>query len=362
MEQASILIVEDELIVAESIAQTLEGFGYAVCGTVSAGAEALAAARDARPDLVLMDIVLKGEMDGIEAADRIRTLYAIPVVFLTAHADAATLGRAKVTEPYGYILKPFHDRDLSTAIEMALYKHQAEKKIQRAERMLALTLKSIGDGVIATDGERRITFMNRVAEELTGWSAEEAMGRPLSEVLHIKDEDIAALEHHLVTSVIRDGLIINLGEDRILVARDGREVPISDSVAPIRDEAGDVPGVILVFRDITKQKQAEEALKESHAQLKETYRLANIGIWKWDVIQDRVSWSEELCRIVGWDTEASPPTYLEHPRLYTPESWARLSDAVGEALEQGTHYELELEMVRPDGERRCTYTLSLIHI
>ena len=103
------------------------------------------------PDLVLMDIFLKGDMDGIQAAEQIRTRYDIPVIFLTAFADPRTLQRAKVTEPFGYILKPFEERELLTAIEMALYKHGMEKKLKDSERWLSTTLKSIDDAIIATD-------------------------------------------------------------------------------------------------------------------------------------------------------------------------------------------------------------------
>jgi CheY-like chemotaxis protein len=121
-----ILIVEDEGIVTLHIKQALEGLGYVVAGTVNSGDDAIIKAAEIRPDLVLMDIVLKGAVDGIEAAEKIRAIVNIPVIYLTAHADESTLQRAKVTEPFGYIVKPFKERDLHIAIEFALYKSKME--------------------------------------------------------------------------------------------------------------------------------------------------------------------------------------------------------------------------------------------
>ena len=120
-----------------------------------------------------MDIMLKGDVDGITAADRIRELYGLPIVYLTAYADDNTLQRAKVTDAFGYILKPFEERELSITIEMALYKHRIEARLRESERWLATTLRSIGDAIIAADTTGAITFMNPIAERLTGWTIAE---------------------------------------------------------------------------------------------------------------------------------------------------------------------------------------------
>jgi CheY-like chemotaxis protein len=122
MSRARILIVEDDRITAEDIRLSLGSLGYSVTGMASSGEEAIKKAEELHPDLVLMDIVLRGDMDGIEAAGRIRARFNIPVVYLTAYADDETLERAKLTQPFGYILKPFDDRELRSNIEMALYR------------------------------------------------------------------------------------------------------------------------------------------------------------------------------------------------------------------------------------------------
>jgi signal transduction histidine kinase len=139
MSKTKILVVEDELITAKGIRSALKSLGYDVLDIVSSGEEAIQKASEIHPDLILMDIKLDGDMDGIEAARQIKDRFSIPVVYLTAHADDATLARAMITEPYGYILKPFEDRDLHIGIEIALYKHQMEEKLIQSEK-----LKSIG--------------------------------------------------------------------------------------------------------------------------------------------------------------------------------------------------------------------------
>ncbi|MBU7019373.1 MAG: response regulator [Theionarchaea archaeon] len=253
-----IVVVEDESIVAKDIKRRLQNLGYTVSAIVSSGEEALEVARE-NPDLYLMDIVLRGEIDGIAAAERLRTQFGIPVIYVTAHADEKTLGRAKMTEPYGYILKPFEDRELHTAIEMALYKHGMEKKLRESQQWLFTTLKSIGDAVIATDTEGLITFMNPVAEALTGWNQEEAAGTFLSEVFHIINEETRKRCENPFEKIVRTGKGTDLANNTILVARDGTELFIADSGAPIRDESH-ILGTVLIFRDITEKRRIEQEM------------------------------------------------------------------------------------------------------
>jgi CheY-like chemotaxis protein len=126
MESARILIVEDEAIVAMAIKKRLLSLGYVVSGVAASGNDAINKVEGTYPDLVLMDILLKDDMDGITAADIIQKRFAVPVVFLTAHSDANTLERAKQVDPYGYIIKPFTERDLNTTIEIALHRHHTD--------------------------------------------------------------------------------------------------------------------------------------------------------------------------------------------------------------------------------------------
>lgn len=158
MAKTSVLVVEDESIVAKDIQNSLKKLGYVVPAVVNSGEDAIDAAGEHRPNLILMDIMLKGDISGIEAAEQIKNRYRIPVIFLTAYADESTLSKAKVTEPYGYIIKPFKEIDLHTSIEMALYKHGKEQEV-RKERDLYSSIvldKSVEDCIFVKSNSRLV--------------------------------------------------------------------------------------------------------------------------------------------------------------------------------------------------------------
>jgi PAS domain S-box-containing protein len=205
-----------------------------------------------------MDIKLKGEMDGVEAAKRIRRQLNVPIVYLTAYTDDKAFRRAKVTEPFGYIVKPFQERDLQITIEMALYKHQMEQKLKEREQWLATTLRSIGEAVIATDGQGRIIFMNIVAEALTGWAQAEALGQELSAVFKVVDEETRRVVKNPAITAIREGVTVALTNHTLLITKENREIPIADRAAPIKDEQGHIAGAVLTFQDYTQRRQVEE--------------------------------------------------------------------------------------------------------
>jgi PAS domain S-box-containing protein len=266
--RARLLIVEDEGIVALNIQRRLEGLGYNVVANVASGEEVIAVVEETRPELVLMDIKLEGKVDGIEAAAQIRDRFQIPVVYLTAYTNEETLNRAKLTEPYGYILKPFEARDLATTIEVALYKYQMEQQLREREEWLATTLKSIGDAVITTDSQGLITFMNPVAEALTCWSLEEVMGNDLTHVFQTINEKTRAVVENPVRLALQQGTIVALENHTLLITKEGTEIPINDSAAPIKNELGKVLGAVLVFHDNIEQQQSEALLQKENERLK----------------------------------------------------------------------------------------------
>jgi PAS domain S-box-containing protein len=273
---ARILVVEDELIIAKGIQKRLQALGYSVAGAAISGEEAVDKALDLLPDLVLMDINLQGGMDGVTAAERIRSQADIPVIYLTAYADADTLERAKVTEPFGYIVKPFQDITLQSSIEMALYKHRMESRLRRSEQWLATILRSVGDGIIATDTAGRVTFLNPVALGLTGWNEEAALGKELSEIFLLKDEETAAKVGEMAAKILRTGESVRLPGTPILLSRDGREFPIEATATPFSGVQGSNMGLALVFHDITERVRFEEALRHSERILSIKNQIANI--------------------------------------------------------------------------------------
>jgi PAS domain S-box-containing protein/putative nucleotidyltransferase with HDIG domain len=251
MDKIRILIVEDESLVARDIENMAVSQGYEVCGIASTGDQSIEMAAQFQPDLVLMDVIIKGSLDGISTAEKIWDSYRIPIIYVTAYADEHTLKRAKITEAFGYILKPFDERELKIAIEMAYYKSRMGTKLREREEWLSALLKSIGDGVIATDKSGTITFMNPLAERLTAWHQEEALRQPLREVFR--------------TVVSRDG-----DEPEIVLwARNGKKFSIEETNMPMSDGRNNSSGHVLVFRDISARKSAEKELKESWEKLHE---------------------------------------------------------------------------------------------
>jgi two-component system cell cycle sensor histidine kinase/response regulator CckA len=247
----NILIVEDEGLIADDIRRRLERLGYTVPAIASSGEEALRLARSESFDLVLMDIRLHGAMDGIAAAEQIRRELAAPVVYLTAHADQDTVSRAARTEPFGYILKPIAEGNLRSTVQIALYKHEMERRLRINEAWLSTTLRSIGDGIIATDTDGGIVFLNAVAERLTGWTAAEAAGRAVMEILSLRDDPSGEPAPNPIYDLFPD-------ETRAyqLMPRNGAALPVEVECFENRDDR-ELLGAILVLRDIRERRQRE---------------------------------------------------------------------------------------------------------
>jgi PAS domain S-box-containing protein len=187
MEKARILLVEDEVIIAMELENKLKKIGYAVTSVVSSGEAALEKAGVDRPDLILMDIRIKGEMDGIETAEAIRKKFGIPIVFSTAYLDEGKIERAKITMPFGYLLKPIQDRDLRVTLEMALYVAEVDNERRTAERSLEQFFNLVPDPVCIASTDGYFKQLNPAWEKLLGFTNEELLSRPLEEFIHPDD-------------------------------------------------------------------------------------------------------------------------------------------------------------------------------
>jgi two-component system cell cycle sensor histidine kinase/response regulator CckA len=263
-----VLVVEDERVVAKDLQRTLTNLGYEVPVTVATADDAIRAAADRCPDLVLMDIRIKGARDGIETAEILKTQFDVPVVYLTAYADQQTVARAKLTEPHAYLLKPVKVDELRTAVEIAIYKHEMERRHRERERWFATTLRSIGDAVISTDASGCITLMNPMAETMTGFQTSEVRGKRLGEIMRLVDETTQEAVEDPVAQVLRAGKMMHVRG--AIVARSGEQRIVADSAAPILDEVGRLLGVVVVFRDVSESRRLERRLEFAE-------RLASLG-------------------------------------------------------------------------------------
>jgi PAS domain S-box-containing protein len=246
--KANILIVEDDFVIAKVLAESLQELGYQVAGIVSTGEEAVERSAKLHPDLVLMDIRLKGEMDGIEAGEAISGDLHIPIVYLTAYSDERTVERAKITEPYGYLIKPFTDTELKTTLEMAIYKHRRERREREKGEWFLETLMAISDGIITTNIEGQISFMNPAAELMTGWQSSESYLRPLPEVLRLVHEGSGNPVENLARRAVAEENLVTGAGDEVLMAKNGTKWPMENRVSPIRDSRGKSIGAVVIFR------------------------------------------------------------------------------------------------------------------
>jgi two-component system, cell cycle sensor histidine kinase and response regulator CckA len=255
-----VLVVEDEGLIARDIAGRLEALGHEVVGIASSAEEAMEKA--AAAEIVLMDIRIDGPIDGVNAAAQIRERYHVPVIFLTGHADRATLDRAKLAEPFGYIVKPLAHAALHTSLEIAVYKHRLERQLEEREAWLRTTLTSVAEAVIVTDVAGRILMMNQAAERLTGWIQPQAAGQPVSKVAQLIDSDSGApADDPIPLAILRDAPV-TLGRNVQLLARDGRLMVVEGSVAPAK-AAGAAIGAVLSMRDVSGRRWEERQLQLS---------------------------------------------------------------------------------------------------
>jgi len=244
---ANILVVENERITANDIKKSLEKAGYYVPAIVSTGEDAIKFSEKYKPDLVLMDIKLKGKMDGIEAAETIGSKFGIPVIYLTSYSDDNTVERVKTThpsafilkEPFGFLHKPFEENELCTAIEIILNRNNEENRLKNHDKLLSSSLKAITDAIIATDQDKKIKFINSSAEKLTGMTEEELIGKNLHEIL-------PDLELKSTSEDFKD--IVN-GEVKFNSKPDVK-TPVEGTITPIKDENGLNNGLIIIFRNM----------------------------------------------------------------------------------------------------------------
>ena len=261
-EMPQILIVEDDGIIAKDLQNILTSMGYLVSGLASSAEEAVRKFEEFKPDLVIMDIVLKGYADGIEVASRMRARRNVPVVYLTAHTDDMTLVRAKITEPFGYILKPFDEKELLITIEMALYKHEMEKKLRDSEETLRALLNATTESAVLTSSDGTVLALNQTAAQRIGREAASVIGQKYSDVIHTGV---------MSSNPININNVLNTGNSSCYEEEiDG--VTCEHSIHPVIDKDGNISRIAVYSKDITERKNQEKSLRKAYEALASTQK------------------------------------------------------------------------------------------
>lgn len=347
MKSARILIVEDVRIFAWSLAKSLHNAGHEVVAIVPSGMKAIETARTEQPDLILMDVVLEGTVDGIEAGSTISAELDIPVIFISGHSEARTIERIKQQEPSAFLPKPIDDKALQIAIELALHKHQVRQQLRESHRWFSTTLNSLGEAVIATDTARTVTFINPVAQRLTGWLADSALKRPVTEIFKLARHASQMGLEELFERESGHALPNADKHHGWLQTRSGHEVPIAYRINPIHDKPDRILGWALVFQDITHQIETEKALRQSEERYRQFFEDDLTGDYVSTPEGDLVECNPAFARIFGFDSVANA-LKVNMAELY-PDPNAR--NAFVEHIRRKKKVEyFDSELVRRDGK------------
>ncbi|MCW8890401.1 MAG: EAL domain-containing protein, partial [Sedimenticola sp.] len=255
-----ILVVEDDLLMGQDISLKLQRLGYEVVAVVATSEDAIQTVANAQPDLILMDIILEGAVDGIETAARIKQSYTIPIIYLTAYDDEDFIKRASITEPYGYVLKPYTARELHAVVSISLYKAQAERTLRQAAQISA-TLASMSDPVLKVDRSGRLQMCNLAAEGFLGRTAEGLLDQPVSSVIKLqwngRGENVLP---GLIDSVFSSGESLEIDQDLVLRNEAAKAVHVSLRISEVPDTADVEGGAVLLLQDISERTAMQEEL------------------------------------------------------------------------------------------------------
>lgn len=323
MTPSSILIVEDEAVVALDLKMQLEDLGYRVVGIADDAEQAVRLATLHKPSLALMDIQLKGPRDGVEVAGELRRQMDLPVIFLTSFSDAETVRRAASTAPYGYLTKPFQIKEVAAGVEVALCKAQMERADRGTERSLAYALQCVTDGVVLTDDQRQVRFMNPAAEQLTGWDLRDAAGKSVDEVVSISiaQQDLPTLGDQQPGQEVSMQQHVAMANAMTLQRRDGSALHIDEWTGPIRDANGAKTGGIVLLRNAANRLAQEQRLLEAQDRFRSAFDFAPIGMALVSLDRRILLANEAFARMVGRDASALVGTSSDS--LTVPDDLAR---------------------------------------
>jgi PAS domain S-box-containing protein len=257
MQNDKLIIVEDEILIAKNIENILKDYGFDVVYICDNGKDAIEKARELKPALMLMDIMLKGKMDGVDAAEYVYNRLNIPVVFLTAFGDDITLNRAKIAEPYGFLLKPITDGVLKTTIEVAIQKHKLESKVRENEEWLSFILKNIDYAVLVIQSDLKVSFANPAALTLLNKSQEEIINKNVKDLFMLMENDKNIVFEEILGDIRDKNEKFEFLSRYYLICERENKIPVDGSAMPLWSNTGSFSGIILMMRDINIQKKME---------------------------------------------------------------------------------------------------------
>jgi PAS domain S-box-containing protein len=366
----SILIVEDELIVAKDLQRTLVELGYDAFAIASSAEAAVTRADERCPDLVIMDIRIKGPHDGIQAATLLKEKFSIAVIYLTAHADDAMVQRAKKTEPHGYLLKPVKAVELRTTVEIALYRHQLEQarawtaEIERQQEAALEELRRAADesnqrfrmmveavkdyAIIMLDVDGRIVSWNVGAARLKGYCEQEIIGQSVSVFYTVADVAARTPERNLEMAA-------RLGryeDEGWRMRKDGTQFFADVVITAVHDSAGQLRGFAKVTQDVTARKQIEALRQQMIERFSVASSAAGLGFWDFDLMTHSLQWDDQMFRLFGRSrSEGKQPNALMAETLH-PDDSERSEREFNDTISGNCPFDTEFRIVHPNGTIR----------
>jgi len=345
-ERTQILIVEDERIIALEMRHKLESMGYDVSAIVSSGEEAVRMAEELHPDLVLMDIVLQGEMDGVEAAGQIRTRFDIPVVYVTANVSDARLEDIARSEPFGCLFKPFEDMELQAAVKMAVYRYSMERKLRESEKRFKHLVMNSNDMMVIIDENGKETYVSDSVERITGFPPEEVLNCSGFEFLHPDDVD------HMSKTFSK--LLKLPGEtvrDEYRHRRKGGGWVYLEAIGTNYLHEPSIKGIVMNVRDITDRRLSEESLRKSDERFRAIFESRSEGYAELDLAGRFTFFNETMLSIMG--VPADELIGMSYREYTSPETAERLYGIFNKIYRTGESAEItDYEITKKDGRKR----------
>jgi PAS domain S-box-containing protein len=368
-----IFIVEDEAIVAMTLSDQLSYFGYNVCGHAAYAEKAQHMIPGLEPDLVLMDIRLAGKMDGIELASILRAQHGIGVVFMTAYTDEATLAKTEQAGAFAYLVKPIESSSLRATIRLALQKHKAEKELrsalrkieeqsrelQRSEALYRGIIDFASDAIITMGDKSTIVSFNGAAEKLFGYSSHEIVGQSLDLLI---PAGLRARHGAVVAEFSTENCLgrpmRHMG-NMTCQRRDGSVFPSEIAISKV--VTADRILYTAIVRDLTERIETEQKIANQNILIRNAQRLAKMGSWEWDIVNNRVTGTGEMHRLLGTDSEIYQVHGVDaHIQLVHSDDRAHVTEAIRRCVQEGSPLDIEYRIIAPNGELHYLHGLGTV--